>query len=55
VVFGIIVDQTGNWTLPFAGSICLQIVGAIATFWMHPERGLEAESPGTPVPALELL
>ena len=46
VVFGIIVDRTGNWTLPFAGSICLQIVGAIAAFWMHPEQGLQADSPG---------
>jgi sugar phosphate permease len=55
VVFGIIVDQTGNWTLPFAGSICLQIVGAIATFWMHPDRGLEADSPGASLPAPELV
>jgi nitrate/nitrite transporter NarK len=32
VVFGIIVDRTGNWTLPFAGAICVQTAGAITTF-----------------------
>jgi sugar phosphate permease len=51
VVFGIIVDRTGNWTLPFAGSICLQIVGAIATIWMRPDRGLHADRPEAPVAA----
>jgi MFS family permease len=55
VVFGIIVDRTGNWTLPFAGSIGLFLVGAITTFWMRPDQGLEADSPRAPVPAPELV
>jgi nitrate/nitrite transporter NarK len=53
VVFGIIVDQTGNWTLPFVGSIVLQIVGAITTFWMRPEQGLESDRQPAPLPSLE--
>ncbi len=55
VVFGIIVDRTGNWTLPFAGAIGVQIVGAITTFWMRPDRGLKADRPGAPVPAPEFV
>jgi sugar phosphate permease len=53
IVFGIIVDRTGSWTLPFVGSIGLLIVGAIATAWMRPDQGLEADSPGVPTPAPE--
>jgi len=55
VVFGIIVDRTGNWTLPFAGAIGVQIVGAVTTFWMRPDRGLKADRPGAPVPAPEFV
>lgn len=40
-VFGLIIDKTGNWTLPFAGSIALLFFGALLSFTMHPERGLE--------------
>jgi sugar phosphate permease len=40
VVFGWLVDVTGDWHLPFAGSIGLLLLGAILTFWMHPERQL---------------
>lgn len=37
-VFGIIIDATGNWTLPFAGSIGLLFIGCIMTFWIKPDR-----------------
>ena len=37
ILFGVIIDATGNWTLPFAGSIGLLLVGAVATFWMKPQ------------------
>jgi MFS family permease len=37
-IFGWLVDATGDWHLPFAGSIGLLLIGAILTFWMHPER-----------------
>jgi nitrate/nitrite transporter NarK len=47
IVFGLVIDSTGNWTLPFAGSACLLLVGALATFWIKPQRQLveEAEWP----------
>jgi sugar phosphate permease len=41
IAFGVIVDLTGNWTLPFAGSILLMLVGAVATVWIRPDRPLE--------------
>jgi MFS family permease len=39
-IFGLVVDKTGSWTLPFAGSIMLLAFGAILSFTMHPERSL---------------
>jgi MFS family permease len=41
IVFGMIIDATGNWELPFLGSIVLLFVGAVLAFKMHPERGLD--------------
>jgi sugar phosphate permease len=40
-VFGFIADVTGNWRLPFAGSLGLLLLGAILAFTMHPERSFE--------------
>jgi cyanate permease len=40
-VFGYLVDLTGSWTLPFAGSICLLLLGAGLAFRMHPDRPFE--------------
>lgn len=50
IVFGFIVDKTGDWTLPFAGSIGLCLLGAGLAFTMHPERKFEEEpeAVGTP-------
>ncbi len=45
IVFGLIVDLTGNWTLPFAGSIALLLVGAVLALRIHPERPLDAAAP----------
>jgi MFS family permease len=39
VVFGYVIDKTGNWTLPFLGSISILLVGSIVAFWMRPEKG----------------
>ena len=44
-LFGIIIDATGNWNLPFAGSIALLLVGSVLAFWMRPERSIEASPP----------
>jgi MFS family permease len=38
LVFGLVVDLTGNWTLPFIGSVALLVLGAGLAFTMHPER-----------------
>jgi MFS family permease len=38
IVFGLVVDLTGSWTLPFIGSVGLCLLGAGLAFTMHPER-----------------
>jgi MFS family permease len=38
VVFGYIIDQTHNWSLPFLGSMVLFIAGAVVAFWMKPDE-----------------
>ncbi|MDP4026861.1 MFS transporter [Methylobacterium sp. NEAU 140] len=48
IVFGIVIDATGNWTLPFAGSIGLLAFGALATRWIRPDRPV-AETEAAPV------
>lgn len=40
LIFGYIIDKTGNWELPFAGSIGLLLFGAVLAFWMKPEEQL---------------
>jgi MFS family permease len=40
LVFGYIVDRTGNWIWPFIGSMALMLVGAVFAFAMHPDRPL---------------
>ena len=42
-IFGIIVDRTGDWHLPFIGSLGLLLAGALLAFTMHPERAFEDE------------
>jgi len=51
VVFGKIVDLTGDWRLPFVGSIVLLVVGAALAFTMHPDRKF-VDEPVAPEPAL---
>jgi len=41
VVFGYLIDRTGSWTLPFAGSIGLLLLGAGLAFLMRPDRPFE--------------
>jgi len=45
--FGFIIDATGNWTLPFIGSIGLLLAGAALTSTMHPERPFEPDVIGS--------
>ena len=39
-VFGLVVDKTGNWTLPFAGAIAFLVIGIIMSFSIRPDRRL---------------
>ncbi|HEX3863514.1 MAG TPA: MFS transporter [Stellaceae bacterium] len=45
VAFGFILDRTGSWTLPFAVSMALMLLGAITAFWIRPEQQLVADAP----------
>ena len=38
IVFGWIIDRTGNWDIPFMISVCICIMGAILTVFMRPDR-----------------
>ena len=44
IAFGFIIDATGNWQLPFAGSLGFLLLGALLAPTMHPERAFEAEA-----------
>jgi MFS family permease len=50
LVFGYLVDRTGSWTLPFAASVGLLLLGAALAFRMHPDKPFEPAQP-LPVPA----
>jgi nitrate/nitrite transporter NarK len=41
ILFGLIIDRTGNWTAPFIGSVILLVIGAALAFRIRPERALE--------------
>src|SRR5665213_792322 len=42
LVFGFVIDKTGNWGLPFLGNIVLLLLGAILAFRMKPEEPLDS-------------
>lgn len=37
VVFGFVIDKTGNWNLPFIGSVAILLFGVVMAFWMKPD------------------
>jgi sugar phosphate permease len=41
LAFGYVADVTGDWHLPFIGSLGLLLLGALLAFTMHPERQLQ--------------
>jgi MFS family permease len=43
ILFGYLIDLTGNWNLPFVGSMCLLLIGAALASTMHPELPFEHE------------
>ena len=44
IAFGYIIDKTGNWQLPFAGSLGFLLLGALLAPTMHPERAFGQEN-----------
>ena len=44
IAFGFIIDRTGNWQLPFAGSLGFLLLGALLAPTMHPERPFESSN-----------
>lgn len=47
VLAGYLIDQTGNWTLPFMISIGVLACGVLLTFTMKPDVPFQADSTGT--------
>jgi MFS family permease len=45
LIFGYVIDKTGNWDLPFIGSMGLLLLGAILAFWIKPDVGLRQTDP----------
>jgi sugar phosphate permease len=45
LVFGAVIDATGRWSLPYAGTLALMGAGCIAAFWMHPEQRFSVMPP----------
>jgi MFS family permease len=50
LIFGYVIDKTGNWNLPFLGSIGLLLCGSVLAFWMKPNQELR---PTVPPPVFE--
>lgn len=46
ILFGIIIDTTGNWSLPFYGSVALLMAGIVLTFFMRPDIPLKESHHG---------
>ena len=42
VAFGWILDRTGSWTTPFAFSVDLLLFAIVMTYWIRPDRPIEA-------------
>jgi hypothetical protein len=41
LIAGYVIDKTGNWALPFIGSIVLLLIGSLTAYWMKPNEGLD--------------
>ena len=48
LVSGYVIDKTGNWALPFIGSIGLLLLGSVLAFWMKPNEVLTFPSVSEP-------
>ena len=43
VVFGVLIDATGSWALPFVGSIVLLLIGGLLALRLRPDLRFEAD------------
>jgi len=43
VFFGVLIDATGSWALPFVGSIVLLLIGALLALRLRPDLRFAAE------------
>ncbi len=48
LVFGVVIDATGDWSLPFYGTMALLAAGTVAAFWMRPDNTFAADAPAAP-------
>jgi len=55
IIFGLMIDMTGSWTLPFAGAIGFLILGIIFTQWIRPDISVEDISQHKPAETQSLL
>jgi MFS family permease len=53
VISGYVIDKTGNWELPFFGSIVLMAVGVLLSFRMQPDNKFQPVGASDPAAALE--
>jgi len=49
VLFGKLLDVSGNWAVPLYASLSLLLVGAVLVFFMHPEHPFEVAQDGESV------
>ncbi|MEM5388403.1 hypothetical protein VSR68_33275 [Paraburkholderia phymatum] len=40
MLFGAVIDATGNWSLPFVGSLLFLLLGAVMTLRIRPDIGI---------------
>ncbi|MPW23664.1 MFS transporter [Paraburkholderia sp. CNPSo 3157] len=50
IIFGLLVDTTGSWTLPFAGSVVMLLFGIVAALRIRPNVTLETRTVATQGP-----
>jgi MFS family permease len=44
LVFGYLIDKTGNWNYPFLGSVAVLLCGSVVAFWMKPKEEFQHNS-----------
>ncbi|GAB3626452.1 MFS transporter [Pandoraea terrae] len=52
ILFGFLVDRTGSWTLPFAGSVAMLLIGGVVALRIRPDRPLATDAVEAPRRAL---